>query len=66
MVITDLTLEQKSILEKYGKEFQDWKITDKGNDTQNIHREHERFFKDKLSEYNLENLQENELHLQNV
>jgi len=58
--ISDLTQEQKSILEKYGKEFQDWKITDKGNDTQNIHREHESFFKDKLSEYNLENLQENE------
>ena len=60
MSISDLTQEQKSILEKYGKEFQDWKITDKGKDTQNIHREHESFFKDKLSEHNLENLQENE------
>ncbi len=58
MVISDLSQEQTSTLEKYGKEFQIWIKTDKGIETQEIHREHEKFFKEKLSVSNIETLDE--------
>jgi len=60
VVLTDLTQEQKSTLEKHGKEFQTWITTDKGRESLKEHREHELFFKDKLSENNIDKIQEND------
>jgi len=60
MVITELSQEQKSTLEKHGKEFQTWITTDKGRESLKEHREHELFFKDKLSEDNIGKIQEND------
>lgn len=60
MVITTLTTEQISTLDKHGKEFQTWITTNKGIESLKEHREHELFFKDKLSAYNIDKIQENE------
>jgi hypothetical protein len=48
-----LKQEQKEILDKYGKEFQNWINTDEGKHTITVHRDHERYFKERLSSQNL-------------
>jgi len=60
LVISTLTQEQIATLEKHGEEFQTWIKTEKGIYTLKIHREHENFFKEKLSILNIDKLQEND------
>lgn len=53
-----LKQEQKAILENYCKEFQGWIGTDNGKHTIMEHREHERYFKERLSSENLAKMTE--------
>ena len=55
-MVKELTNEQILTLEKYGKELQEWLSTEQGLEDQKEHREHESFFKDKLSPENLEKM----------
>ena len=55
-MVKELTNEQILTLEKYGKELQQWLSTEKGLEDQKEHREHESFFKNKLSPENLEKM----------
>lgn len=55
-----LTSEQQNTLRKYGEEFVAWLKTEDGQENVGEHREHERYFKDKLSEENIGRLTEEE------
>jgi hypothetical protein len=55
-----LKQEQKEILDKYGKEFQNWINTDDGKHTITEHRDHERYFKERLSSENLAKMTEDQ------
>jgi hypothetical protein len=55
-----LTPEQKEVLRKHGEEFKTWIKTEKGKGNIEDHREHERYFKQKLSAENLSKMTEDE------
>ena len=50
--------DKKQTLAKYGKMFQNWINTDDGKNIIAEHKEHEKFFKDRLSKYNLSKMTE--------
>lgn len=56
LAIKSLTVEQKEVLEKYGKEFQSWIKSQKGQETSKTHRDHENFFKEKLTQEKIKTL----------
>ncbi len=55
-----LTPEQKEVLRKHGEEFKNWIKTEKGKRNIADHREHERYFKQRLSPENLAKMTESE------
>ena len=55
-----LTPEQKETLNKQAEKFNSWLNTEKGRNTVTEHREHEKYFKHRLSSENLAKMTENE------
>lgn len=55
-----LSLENKKTLQRYGKNFKKWLETSKGKEEMTSHREHEKYFRQKLSQNNLSVLSEEE------
>jgi hypothetical protein len=55
-----LAVEQIQILEKHGQNFKQWLETDQGKKDVLGHREHEKYFKQKLSPENIHKLTESE------
>lgn len=55
-----LTREQKETLQRYGENFKKWIESSKGGEEIKDHRQHEQYFKQKLSQKNLEVLSETE------
>ena len=59
--MAELTSEQKSILDKYGSEYKSWINTESGKKDSQVHRAHEKYFKEILSAENLKGLDETRL-----
>lgn len=55
-----LSQQQKDVLRKYAKEFVTWIDTEKGRHASLIHRDHERYFKQKLSSENITKMTQEE------
>lgn len=55
-----LSSEQIRLLRKYAEDFQEWLKTPKGQSDISEHRDHEAYFKKKLSQENIERLTEDE------
>jgi hypothetical protein len=60
LVIQTLTSEQKEILQEYGKEIESWRTTRKGQKKIQLHRDHEKYFKNMLSPENLDRMEAQE------
>ncbi|MEM2964183.1 MAG: hypothetical protein QXE22_01860 [Candidatus Bathyarchaeia archaeon] len=60
MVIFELSSEQIEILKGYVQEFKEWLKTPKGQANVREHREHERYFKERLSSDNLDKMTSDE------
>ena len=60
MSTSTLTPDQKETLSKQADEFRSWLNSEKGRNAIKEHREHERYFKEKLSSKNLTNTTENQ------
>lgn len=60
--VSEITLssEQIELLHKYAKELQEWLKTPKGQQDVKEHRDHEAYFKEKLSQENIDKLTEDE------
>lgn len=52
--------EQKDTLDKYGRMFESWVNTEDGRQIVGEHRDHQKFFKDRLSATNLSKMTEQE------
>lgn len=55
-----LSQEQKEIIARYAQKFNDWKKTDDGKQTVTLHRDHGKYFKERLSDNNLPRMTEHE------
>jgi hypothetical protein len=60
MASMTLTIEQRESLTKQAVRFNNWLNTEKGRNTITVHREHEKYFKDRLSSENIAKMTENE------
>ena len=60
LVIGGLSPDQKAILRKNGEEFKVWRTSQKGIETIQEHRDHEKYFQEKLSSENLDRMTANE------
>ncbi|MGQ9513675.1 MAG: hypothetical protein ACUVTL_01255 [Thermoproteota archaeon] len=59
-MLAALTAEQRETLRKYAEDFVSWLETEKGRESVAEHREHEGYFKQKLSYENIDKLSETE------
>ena len=59
--MAELTSEQKSTLDKHGSEYKSWINTEDGKEDLQVHRAHEKFFKEILSPENIKGLDETRL-----
>jgi hypothetical protein len=60
LATSDLTEDQKAILRKNGEEFKVWRTSQKGIEESKVHRDHEKYFHQKLSAENLDRMTANE------
>lgn len=60
MVQFSLTPEQKSMLHKHAKEFSEWIPSERGKKNIHDHREHEKYFKEKLAIDHIDKISEQE------
>lgn len=60
MAQLSLSLEQKAVLNKHGKEFSGWITSERGKKNIRDHRDHEKYFKERLAMHNIDKISEQE------